>query len=171
MPKTAKDAQAQVVSGLLTMERSLAGWFDHRAPAHAGRATWQENCDDMRKLGTWGGMMELIAACKSWRLEVVLIQPGRGHIRVGGGPRRIWLHLCDDHYECLLPSLSQDCKAARQLLVDSVAEIYNRVMPTNPLDRELFLRHSGGGRGRGAVDVIQPLARWAGLCSGLSKGA
>ena len=33
VPKTAKDAHSQVVSGLLTMERSLAGWFDRRVPA------------------------------------------------------------------------------------------------------------------------------------------
>ena len=180
VPKTAKDVRSQVVSGLLTMERTLAGWFDHRVPAHPGRATWQEYCDDTRKQGSWGCMLELLVACKIWRLEVVLIQPGKEHVRVGGGPRRIWLHLHEDHYECLLPSSAQDCKAARQLLIDSVAEIYNEVMPTTPLDRELFTRRGGGGKGLGVVDAFCPLrvvggplpkALWSGPGVSSSRGA
>ena len=62
VPKTAKDVRAQVAGGLLTMERSLGGWFNHRTPARSGLATWHDYCEDMRKQGAWGGLLELLAA-------------------------------------------------------------------------------------------------------------
>ena len=76
---------------------------------------------------------------------------------MGGGPRRIWLYLHEDHYACLLPSLARDCTAGRQLLIDSVAENYNEVMPTTPLGRVLFTGRGGGGKGPRAVTAFSPL--------------
>ena len=58
----------------------------------------------------------------------------------------------------MIPSAAQDSKARRQLLIDSVTDVYNQVVPTTPVDMALFAG-GGGGRTRGIATGTPALSR------------
>ena len=122
-PNTAKYVRTQVVSALLTMEKSKAPWYDGKAPAHEGWASCQEYCEDMKKVGSWGCIFVHIAACKVWHLQAVVIIPVSKSLRGGSGRRTVWLRLHNGHYESLQPNLVEDCKARRKEYTRGITEI------------------------------------------------
>ena len=113
-----------------TLELNTDGFhavWDGNLPNGTSAENWEAYIRQIRRVGDYGGELEILALSRTLDLTFYIVRPGQPTIQVGQGKAGLWLLLHNQHYEPLSTSCDKAAVACQRAHAKSIDKGYKLI--------------------------------------------